>query len=164
MKQVPIVISSTLSNQTETVPSSGRAVSLLIPGKLVLETTTDPTRFELGKESVFVNLDSENPATSEEIDITTKLATVSKANSVIVQVRLELLQLSSANFLCVLLLHRRSGSTGFDLILLLSTKTQTRHHPTEQAKDQRENSLANGSKHLGHLQQAQANYPHDSQQ
>ena len=66
MKKVPIVISSTLRNQTETVPSSGRAAGLLIPGKLVLETTTNPTRFELGKESVFVNLHSENASDRSE--------------------------------------------------------------------------------------------------
>ena len=65
MKQVPIVISSTLRNQTETVPSRGRAVSLLVPGKLILKTTTNLTRFELGKESVLVNLHSENPATGD---------------------------------------------------------------------------------------------------
>ena len=121
MKKVPIVsivIGSTLSDQTETVPSSGRAVALLVPGKLVLKTATNPTRFELGKVTVFINLHSEDPATGEKINVATKLATVSKANSVIVQVRLELLQFSSANFLPVLLLHSRSDSTRFDLILL----------------------------------------------
>ena len=78
------MISSTLRNQTETVPSRGRAVSLLVPGKLILKTTTDPTRFELGKESVLVNLHSENPTTGKKIDIATKLAAVGEANSVIV--------------------------------------------------------------------------------
>ena len=85
------MISSTLSDQTESVPSSGRAVSLLIPGELVLEPATNPTRLELGKETVLVNLHSKDPTTSEKINIATKLAAVSKANSVIVQVRLELL-------------------------------------------------------------------------
>ena len=74
MKQVPIVISSTLRNQTETVPSRGRAVSLLVPGKLILKTTTNPTRFELGKNPFLSNLHSENPATGKKIDIATKLA------------------------------------------------------------------------------------------
>ena len=70
---VPIVVGSTLSNQAETVPSSGRAVGLLVPGKLVLETATNPARFELGKVTVLVNLDSENPATGQKINIATKL-------------------------------------------------------------------------------------------
>ena len=120
MKKVPVVISSALCNQTETAPSSGRAVSLLVPGKLILETTTNPTRLELGKESVLVNFHSENPATGQKIDVATKLATVSKANSVIVQIRFELLQLSSAIVLRIFLLHRRSDSPRLDLSCLVN--------------------------------------------
>ena len=84
VKKVPIVIGSTLRNQTETVPSSGRAVGLLVPGELVLEAATNPARFELGKVTFLVNLHSEtreNPATGEKSNIATKLATVSKANT-----------------------------------------------------------------------------------
>ena len=39
----------TLRNQTETIPSRRGTVRLLIPGKLVLEPTTNPAGFELGK-------------------------------------------------------------------------------------------------------------------
>ena len=48
MKKVPKMVGRTLRNQTETVPSSRRAVRLLVPGKLILETTANPTGFELG--------------------------------------------------------------------------------------------------------------------
>ena len=89
MKQIPIVIGCALSNQTETIPSCGWTVSLLVPGKLVLETPTDPTGFELGKVTVFIDLHRENPAPGDKIDIAVKLATVGKPDGVIVQVTLE---------------------------------------------------------------------------
>ena len=36
------MVGRTLRNQTEAIPSSRRAISLLVPGKLILETTADP--------------------------------------------------------------------------------------------------------------------------
>ena len=63
----------------------------MIPGKLVLEPTTDPTGFELGKVTVFVNLHLQDPAPGQEINILTKLATVGEPDSIIVQVTLETL-------------------------------------------------------------------------
>ena len=47
MKQIPIVVSSTLGNQPKSIASSSRTVGLLLPGMLVLETPTNPSRFEL---------------------------------------------------------------------------------------------------------------------
>ena len=116
------MIGRTLRNQTETIPSSRRAVRLLVPGKLILETPTNPTGLELGKVTVFINLHSEDPTPGEKIDVTTQPATVSKPDGVIVQVTLELLQLSSTNFLRILALHLRGDSTRLDFILLSRRK------------------------------------------
>ena len=67
MKKVPKMVGRTLRNQTETVPSSRRAVRLLVPGKLILETTA--TGFELGKVTVLINLHSKDPTSGEKIDV-----------------------------------------------------------------------------------------------
>ena len=61
MKQIPIVVSSTLGNQPKSIASSSRTVGLLLPGMLVLETPTNPSRFELRKETIFVNFDGQKP-------------------------------------------------------------------------------------------------------
>ena len=99
------MVGRTLRNQTETVPSSRRAVRLLVPGKLILETPANPTGLELGKVTVLINLHSKDPTSGEKIDVTVQPTTVSKPDGVIVQVTLELLQLSSTNFLRILALH-----------------------------------------------------------
>ena len=90
------MICRTLRNQTETIPSRRGTVRLLIPGKLVLEPATNPTGFELGKVTVFVNFHRKDPTPGEKIDIATELATVREPDSIIVQVALELFQLGSA--------------------------------------------------------------------
>ena len=69
MEQIPIVVSSTLGNQPKSIASSSRAVGLLLPGMLVPEPPTNPSRLELREEAIFVNLDGQNPATSKEIDV-----------------------------------------------------------------------------------------------
>ena len=111
------MVGRTLRNQTETIPSSRWAISLLVPGKLILETTADPTGLELGKVTVLINLHSKDPTTGEKINVTIQLTTVSKPDGVIVQVTLELLQLSSTNFLRILALHLLSDSARLDFIL-----------------------------------------------
>ena len=85
MEQIPIIVSSTLGNQPKSIASSSRTVSLLLPGMLVLEPTTDPSRLELRKEPVFVNLDGQNPATSKEIDVPRQLAFVCQAQRTVIQ-------------------------------------------------------------------------------
>ena len=69
---------------------------MLIPGKLVLKTTTDPTGLELGKVTDLVNLHSKDPTPGGKIDVAIKFA-VREPHGVIVQVTLELFQLSSAS-------------------------------------------------------------------
>ena len=76
MKQILIIIGSALGNQPKSIASGSRTVSLLLLGMLILETTTDPSRLELRKEPVFVNLDGQNPATSKEINVPRQLALV----------------------------------------------------------------------------------------
>ena len=49
MKQIPIVVSGALGSQPKSIASSSRAVGLLLPGMLVLEPSTDPSRLELRK-------------------------------------------------------------------------------------------------------------------
>ena len=64
MKQIPEIVGRTLGNQTKTITSSSRTVGLLLPGMLVLESTTDPSRLEFRKVTVFVNL-KEHPMTTK---------------------------------------------------------------------------------------------------
>ena len=81
MKKVPKMVGRTLRNQTETIPSSRRAISLLVPGKLILETTANPTGLELGKVTVLINLHSKDPTSGEKIDVTIQPTTVSRMAS-----------------------------------------------------------------------------------
>ena len=118
MQKVLIVLGRTLSDQMETIPSRRRTVRLLVPGKLVLETPTDPTGLKLGKMIVFVNLHSKDPTSGAKYIMATKLAAVRQPDSVIVQVTLELFQFSSANFCCIFLLRCRRYSSSLDLVLL----------------------------------------------
>ena len=84
---------------------------------LVLESSTDPSGFELRKESVFVNLDGQNPTTSKEIDVPRQLALVCQMQGTVIQVALEPIELGESYFLSIPPLHFWRHSASFDLIL-----------------------------------------------
>ena len=83
MKKVPKIVHRALRDQTETIPSRRWTVRLLVPGKLVLKTSTDPTGFELGKVTVLVNLHGKDPTSGEKINIASKLTAVCEPDGVI---------------------------------------------------------------------------------
>ena len=117
----------------------------------MLIPATNPTGFELGKVTVFINFHRKGPTPGEKLDIATELATVREPDSIIVQVTLELFQLSSANF---------SGVPALILSCLVN-------HDAKPAPSNGTNEgTEDGSKrrHRHEPRQASCPHAHDSQQ
>ena len=102
MKQIPIVVSSTLGNQPKSIASSSRTVGLLLPGNACPGNPRQThLALNLEKKTIFVNFDGQNPTTSKEINVLGQLAFVRQTQSTVIQVTFELVEFGALDFLSI---------------------------------------------------------------